>query len=187
MGAGNSDPFSIDATDVRELGSRAKYGEAAADEDQRLLDKLHVAEETLGIERKTFLKVQDEARSQQKAADKALNEVKQAVQVEQNELASVKGDIGQLVDQIAAEKQQADDAAARAEFQAVQARARAEAAAARAERGERRRNASHRRTAVRCAGAGRGSHRRRRVRRGHRSASHTDMRAWVRTRTTARD
>ncbi len=130
MGAGNTDPFAINATDVRELGSRAKYGEAAADEDQRLLDKLHVAEETLGIQRKTFQKVQDEARSQQKAADKALNAVKQAVQVEQNELASVQGDIGQLVDQIAAAKRRADDARAHAEFEAVQARARAEAAAA---------------------------------------------------------
>jgi peptidoglycan DL-endopeptidase CwlO len=130
MGAGNSDPFAIDAADVRELGSRATYGAAAADEDQRLLDKLHVAEETLGIQRKTFLKVQDEARSQQKAADNALNAVKQAVQVEQNELASVKGDIGQLVNEIATERQRAEDARARAEFRAVQARAQAEAAAA---------------------------------------------------------
>src|SRR5207302_10051486 len=131
MGAGNTAPFAIGTTDVRELGSRAKYGEAAADVDQRLLDRLHVAEETLGIQRKAFQKVQADARSQQKAADKALSAVRQAVQVEQNELASVKGDIGQLVDQIAAAKQRADDARARAEFQAVQARARAAAAAAR--------------------------------------------------------
>ncbi len=134
MGAGNTDPFSINATDVRELGSRATYGEAAADEDQRLLDKLHVAEETLGIQRKTFLKVQDEARTQQKAADNALNAVKQAVQVEQNELASVQGDIGQLVHEITVARQRAEDARARAEFQAVQARARAEAEAAAAAR-----------------------------------------------------
>lgn len=123
MGAGNTDPFAIGTTDVRELGSRATYGAAAADVDQRLLDRLHVAEETLGIQRKTFQKVQDEARSQQKSADKALNAVRQAVQVEQNELASVKGDIGQLVDQIAVARQRADEARARAAFQALQARA----------------------------------------------------------------
>src|SRR3954453_11928329 len=83
MGAGNNDPFSIDAADVRELGSRAKYGEAAADEDQRLLDKLHVAEETLGIQRKNFQKIQAEARSQQKAADESLKSLKAATAVEQ--------------------------------------------------------------------------------------------------------
>src|SRR5438874_3015738 len=81
MGAGNTAPFAIGTTDVRELGSRAKYGEAAADVDQRLLDRLHVAEETLGIQRKAFQKVQDEARSQQESADKALSAVRQAVQV----------------------------------------------------------------------------------------------------------
>jgi cell wall-associated NlpC family hydrolase len=129
MGAGNNDPFSINTTDVRELGSRAKYGEAAADEDQRLLDKLNVAEETLGIQRKNYQKIQGEARSQQKAADEALKAVKQATAVEQQELDSVKGDIGNLVNQIQREKQAADDARARAEFAAVQARARAAAAA----------------------------------------------------------
>jgi len=123
MGAGNTDPFAIGTTDVRELGSRATYGAAAADVDQRLLDRLHVAEETLGIQRKAFQKVQDEARSQQKSADEALNGVRQVVQVEQNELASVKGDIGQLVDQIAAAMQRADEARARAAFQALRARA----------------------------------------------------------------
>ncbi len=132
MGAGNTDPFAIDAADVRELGSRAKYGEAAADEDQRLLDKLHVAEESLGIQRKNFQKVQDEAKSQQKAAGDALSAVKSAVDVEEREHASLTGEIGDLVDKIIAEKKAADDARARAEFAAVQARARAEAASARA-------------------------------------------------------
>jgi peptidoglycan DL-endopeptidase CwlO len=125
MGAGNNDPFAINATDVRELGTRAKYGEAAADEDQRLLDKLNVAEEQLGIQRKNLKKVQGEARSRQKAADDSLNELKHATAVETASLASVKGEIGQLVDRIAAEKQRADEARARAAFQETQARARA--------------------------------------------------------------
>jgi cell wall-associated NlpC family hydrolase len=130
MGAGNNDPFVINATDVRELGTRAKYGEAAADEDQRLLDQFHVAQETLGIQRKNLQKVQGEARARQKTADDALKSLKHATQIEQQQLASVKGDIGQLVDQIAAEKQRADDARARAAFREVQARAAAAAAAA---------------------------------------------------------
>ena len=37
---------------MRELGSRAKYSEAAADQDTRMLDELKVAEEQLGIQRK---------------------------------------------------------------------------------------------------------------------------------------
>ena len=43
MGAGSGDPLGIDATNVQELGSRAKYGEAAAETDNRMIDQLGVA------------------------------------------------------------------------------------------------------------------------------------------------
>ena len=131
MGAGNNDPLSINATDVRELGARAKYGEAAADDDQRLLDRLDVAQEQLGISRKNFQKVQDEARDQQKAADEALKAVQDAVAEEQNALAGVHQDIRDLVGQIAEQKRIAEERAARAAFARIQAQAQAEAAAQR--------------------------------------------------------
>jgi peptidoglycan DL-endopeptidase CwlO len=130
MGAGNNDPFAINATDVRELGARATYGEAAADDDQRLLDKLHLAQEQLDIERKNYEKVQDQARDQQKAADQALDDVKEAVADEQNALAGVEDDIRGLVHDIAVQKQRAEEARARAAFAEIQQRAAAAAAAA---------------------------------------------------------
>jgi cell wall-associated NlpC family hydrolase len=121
MGVGNNDPFQINATDVHELGTRAKYGEAAADEDHRLVDKLHVAQERLGIERKNFERVQDEARKQQEAADDALAAVREAVDEDQHMLDGVESDIQQLVNDIAAAKRREDEARARAAYQAVQA------------------------------------------------------------------
>ena len=56
MGAGNVDLFSFDATNVRELGSKSKYGEAAAETDNRMLDDLKLVEEQLGIQRKALEK-----------------------------------------------------------------------------------------------------------------------------------
>ncbi|HEY5172209.1 MAG TPA: NlpC/P60 family protein [Acidimicrobiia bacterium] len=41
MGAGTSDPIGIDASSVQDLGSRATYGDAAAVQDQRIVDDLN--------------------------------------------------------------------------------------------------------------------------------------------------
>jgi cell wall-associated NlpC family hydrolase len=120
MGVGNNDPFQINAADVHELGTRAKYGDAAADEDHRLLDKLHVAQEQLGIVRKNFERIQDEAREQQQAADDALVAVQEAVAADTHMLDGVEADIQQLVDEIAAEKRRAEEARAREAYEAVQ-------------------------------------------------------------------
>jgi cell wall-associated NlpC family hydrolase len=50
MGAGNSDPIGFDATSVQELGARAKYGNAAAQSDQRILDELKRTEDALNAQ-----------------------------------------------------------------------------------------------------------------------------------------
>ncbi len=184
MGAGNNDPLAIDATDVRELGARAKYGEAAADDDQRLLDKLNVAEEQLGIQRTNFQRIQDEARKQQKAADDALAEVKQAVSEDQHMLDGVQGDIKDLVNQIAVDKDRADERAPKRRSPRCRRR-----------RGPRRpRPARPRSRATRRSPTPRRTTSPRRARvpprqlptRGRSSASPTDTRVSVRTRTTAR-
>ncbi|HTL85672.1 MAG TPA: C40 family peptidase [Acidimicrobiia bacterium] len=127
MGAGNSDPFQINATDVRELGSRAKYSEAAADQDSRLIDKLRVAEEQLGVQRKDLEKVQKLAAAQQKAADDALSQLKAATATEEQSLSAVKGEIGQLVQQIQREKAAAEERAAKAAAAAAAAQQQAAA------------------------------------------------------------
>jgi len=47
MGAGSGDPIGMNATSVQELGSMAKYGNAAAERDQQILDDLHASQQQL--------------------------------------------------------------------------------------------------------------------------------------------
>jgi cell wall-associated NlpC family hydrolase len=51
MGAGSSDPIGIDASSVQDLGSRATYGDAAAVQDQRIVDDLNGTEARLNAQR----------------------------------------------------------------------------------------------------------------------------------------
>jgi cell wall-associated NlpC family hydrolase len=75
MGSGSNDPIGIDAASVQELGSMAKYGEAAAERDQRLLDDLKRTQDQLDAQR-THLEGQlAAARSRQRAARDARREV----------------------------------------------------------------------------------------------------------------
>ena len=63
MGAGSGDPLGIDATNVQELGARAKYGEAAAETDDRMIDKLKVLDEQLAIQTQDLEKARARRRS----------------------------------------------------------------------------------------------------------------------------
>ena len=47
MGAGSGDPIGVDAVSVQDLGSMAQYGDAAAAQDQRLLDDLQNSDDRL--------------------------------------------------------------------------------------------------------------------------------------------
>ena len=71
MGAGSGDPLGIDATNVQELGSRAKYGEAAAETDNRMIDKLKVLDEQLRVQTEDLEKQKAVAQKRQNAADTA--------------------------------------------------------------------------------------------------------------------
>jgi cell wall-associated NlpC family hydrolase len=124
MGAGSVDLFSINATNVRELGSRSKYGEAAAETDTRILDDLKVVEEQLGIQRKALEKRRTAAQDRQRAADHARQAIESATRQQEQLLSSVKGSIRAKVDEIARQRRAAEQAAARAEFARRQAAAR---------------------------------------------------------------
>jgi cell wall-associated NlpC family hydrolase len=50
MGAGNNDPIGFDASSVQELGARAKYGDAAAESDERILAELKQTEDSLNAQ-----------------------------------------------------------------------------------------------------------------------------------------
>ena len=73
VGAANGTPTEmVDATNVQELGSRAKYGSAAADEDQGLIDELTVAKEQLDGAQAEF----EEQRSAAEAKKSGLEETR---------------------------------------------------------------------------------------------------------------
>ena len=71
IGAGSGDPLGFDAGSVQELGSRAKYGEAAAQTDDRMIDQLKVLDEQLGIQTHDLEKVKGEAQKRQTEAESA--------------------------------------------------------------------------------------------------------------------
>ena len=75
MGAGSNDPIGIDASSVQELGSMAKYGDAAAERDQRLLDDLKRTQDKLDAQRTHLEDQLAAARSRQRAARDARREV----------------------------------------------------------------------------------------------------------------
>jgi len=78
MGAGSGDPLGMDATNVQELGSRAKYGDAAAETDNRMIDQLRVLDEQLGRQTKDLEKQKADAQKQEDEASKARGEVARA-------------------------------------------------------------------------------------------------------------
>jgi cell wall-associated NlpC family hydrolase len=104
MGVATNDPFGLDVDSVQQLGSRTKYSQAAAAHDNELVDDLVVAKEELAHQRKDLEKVEGEARARQKSADDMLGELRSATAQEESALASVKGEIGRLVNQIAEQK-----------------------------------------------------------------------------------
>ncbi len=114
MGAGNVDPFQIDATDVRELGSRAQYSAAAAQQDQNLLDQLRVSQEQLGIQQKTLEAQKSQAQSHQNAVEAAQKDLQSLTKQQNQLLGQVKGEMATLVKQVQQQEQQAQEAAARA-------------------------------------------------------------------------
>jgi cell wall-associated NlpC family hydrolase len=131
MGAGNTDLFSsLDTNNAESLGSRAKYGEAAAQTDTRLIDNLTVQQDQLRVQRQALEKQKAEAQSRQNAAAAARAAIQSITQQQQQLLGSVKGAIRQKVNEIAAARAAAAEAAARAAFARQQAAAAAAAAAA---------------------------------------------------------
>jgi cell wall-associated NlpC family hydrolase len=119
MGAGSGDPLGIDATNVQELGARAKYGEAAAETDARMIDKLKVLDEQLGIQTQDLEKVKREAQKRQNEADTARQALEKIDTRVKQLLGSTKSDIRVLANKIETQRIAAQAAAERARFQAA--------------------------------------------------------------------
>jgi peptidoglycan DL-endopeptidase CwlO len=135
IGAGNPAPLAaLDVTDANALGMRSQYGAAAADQDRQLLDEVKVAVEQLGVERSSLEHARAAAVKKRDELDAARTEITKASEEQQHLLDQVKGNIKTLVDQIQAEKDRAQAAAARVAMEraAQQQAAAAQAAAAEA-------------------------------------------------------
>ena len=129
MGAGSGDPLGIDVNSVQELGSRAKYGDAAAETDNRLIDQLRVLDEQLQRQTQDLEKQKAEAQDRQKLMETARREVAKINGDMQQLLSSTRSDIRTLANQIEQQRLAAQAAAERARIQAEAARQAAQLAA----------------------------------------------------------
>ncbi len=118
MGAGSGDPIGINATSVQELGSRAKYGAAAAESDDRMISQLTVLDEQLRVQTADLEKQKTAAQERQSEADAARHQVEQVTAQMQQLLGSTKSDIKALADKIETQRIQAQAAAEQARIQA---------------------------------------------------------------------
>ena len=118
MSAGNPAPLAaLDVSSAGELGTRSQYAGAAADSDRQLLDEVKVAVEQLGIQQKSLEQARAAATKQRDKLDAQRTQINQATKQQQDLLAQVKGNIKTLVDQIQAERQREQEAAARASME----------------------------------------------------------------------
>jgi cell wall-associated NlpC family hydrolase len=127
MGAGSGDPLGIDATNVQELGSRAKYGAAAAETDNKMIDQLGVLNEQLRRQETALEQQKADAQKRQDAAQAAHREVEKISSKMQSLLASTKSDIVSLARKIETDRIAAQAAAERARIQAQAAQQAAQA------------------------------------------------------------
>jgi peptidoglycan DL-endopeptidase CwlO len=110
MSAGNQDPIGVDVSSVQELGSRSKYGEAAAQENLRILHLLDLTDERLQTQK-------DDLQGQLTAAQDRRDTVRNA----QREVERVNAETQKLLDstndeiKVLAAKMEKDSQAAAAE------------------------------------------------------------------------
>jgi cell wall-associated NlpC family hydrolase len=130
IGAGSSDPLGMDATNVQELGSRAKYGDAAAETDNKMIDQLGILDEQLNIQENQLQHQKAEAQKREDEAATARKAVEQVSAQMQHLLDSTRSDIRSLADRIEQDRMRAQAAAERARIQAEEAAQRAAAQAA---------------------------------------------------------
>jgi cell wall-associated NlpC family hydrolase len=129
IGAGSGDPLGINATNVQELGSRAKYGEAAAETDNKMIDQLGILDEQLNIQERQLQGQKADAQKRENEAASARKAVQQASTQMQRLLDSTRSDIRSLANKIEQDRLRAQATAERARIQAEEAAQRAAAQA----------------------------------------------------------
>ncbi len=126
MGAGSVDPIGMNVSSVQDLGSRASYGEAAAQQNVRILDVLGRTEEHLSAQRHDLTGQLAAAQDQQRAADSARREVVHVNASMQKLLDSTNANVKALAARMEREALAAAAAAERARLQRLAAKQAAE-------------------------------------------------------------
>jgi len=106
--------FGFDATNAAEIGTDAKYNEAATAPDVQLLKDIAQSSRALISQRAELEHRQEAARGRQKRLDRNLRDLKKATAQQQQLLATVNTDIAGLVSEIALQRAIAMEVAARA-------------------------------------------------------------------------
>jgi len=127
MGADSTDPMGLDVTSVQDLGSRAKYGEAAAAEATQMLGDLKVTDEQLHLQQQDLEHQRADAQKRANDAAAARQQVAALNAKMQQLLSSTNAKVRALASQLATEQAAA---AARAEQARLQRLAAEQAAIA---------------------------------------------------------
>jgi cell wall-associated NlpC family hydrolase len=113
MNAGTADPLAINASSVRDVTSRAQYGDAASAHDTALLDSVKQVTRRLDELRETLEQQQSSAQAHKRAAADAAAGLRKNVAQQKLLLHSINTDIKTLVAQITLERAAALQQAAR--------------------------------------------------------------------------
>jgi cell wall-associated NlpC family hydrolase len=115
--AGDDPMAMLEVEGINELGSRSKYGEAAAEEDADLIDELSSSQEDLREMQSALEKTRNEARGKEEELAGTRAEIVAAQDKQQELLSNVEGEIADLVAKIEADRRREEEARARAELE----------------------------------------------------------------------
>jgi cell wall-associated NlpC family hydrolase len=118
----------LDAGNINDVASRSRYGAAAAEQDERLVDDLTLAREQLEDMRAQFDRTRAEAEAKQAALAATRDELEAAQDDQEVLLGRVNGDIAELIAEIEAQRQREEAERARRELERRKAEERAKAA-----------------------------------------------------------
>lgn len=118
MGAGTGSSLpTLDLDDVRDLGSRAKYGAAAAARDQALLEELDAAREDLQLAQAELERRRAAVEAERAELERTRDALEDARREQKALLARVEGEIGRLVEEIEQQRRAEEEARVRAELE----------------------------------------------------------------------
>ncbi|HEX5095306.1 MAG TPA: NlpC/P60 family protein [Acidimicrobiia bacterium] len=123
----------LEAANVHEIGSRSKYGAAAAEQDATLIDDLSVARQDLADQQAALEQQRKDAETKQSELQQLRDQMSDAQSQQEELLGQAQGRIAGLVAEIEAQRRAEEEARAKAELEKKQreeAAAKAAAAAA---------------------------------------------------------